>query len=93
MSAKSLTGRKNSETNRTLVNFPLRNGRIRNKIISGLALESEAFESGSEDAVSDFYRSAKIASEVGKKFWNEHESGKIQHMPKKKAYVESKKED
>lgn len=56
-----------------------------NKIISGLALETEAFESRSEDAISEFYRSAKIASEVGKKFWDELESGKSQHLEKKKA--------
>lgn len=55
-----------------------------NKIISGLTLESEAFESGTKDAVSEFYSSAKIAAEVGKKFWDELESGKIQHTGKKK---------
>lgn len=56
-----------------------------NKITSGLALDVEAFESRSDDAVSEFYRSAKTASEVGKKFWGELESGKSQHMGKKKA--------
>ena len=47
------------------------------KMLSGLAFDPKAFDSGRGNGASELYKTVRVAWEVGKKFWQEIESGKV----------------
>lgn len=53
------------------------------KTLSGLSFDAKAFSSDSKGGYSELQKTAKVAWEVGKKFWEELESGKVRINIKK----------
>ncbi|PON61029.1 Glycosyl transferase [Parasponia andersonii] len=53
------------------------------RILSSLVFDRKAFDSGSKDGDSELYKSAKVAWEEGKKYWNQLQSGKLRIASKK----------
>ena len=47
-------------------------------ILSSLVFDQKRFDAGGKDGASELYKSAKMAWEDGKKYWEELESGKLQ---------------
>lgn len=58
-------------------NEPTQSWKPEKMVVSRLKFDQKTFESDSEGGATELYKSAKVAWEVGRKFWKELQSGKM----------------
>lgn len=78
---KDLVSQKTNPPTQTQLTFAQL--KIRNKLLSNVSFDAKTFGPSTESAVLQFHKAAKTAHEVGRKLWEELESGNLQIDTKK----------